>query len=440
MERKDYNIQRIKKINKIHNSNDITEFLVKYTKHNNDNNNEDIKLYIEKEINIIKHYEDLIITQEERDKAFQNMRLKLNNEIQILSKISNDNIIKIYKFYENPENIYHIITENYQCNLWDIIRHQISVKKYLKESIVIKIFAQICLGVSGIHHLNMIHRNINPSNIYLFPNQVIKLSNFDLSRILDSSNEKSITFIKNTWKEYMSPEMGMNIPYSFKHDIWSLGILLFHLMSLKVPFNCKQLNEIRTIKKIDPNFIYIKLPNHYSKEIKNLCVDLLRAYPAERPDIETIINKYKIVKNEVNKIKMGNNKYFSCIKDIYKNEPKITEKNCKLKEDIDNKFKIFVVRNKNMKNNQKLANNQKNIENLTNLPKIIREHKYNLNPKLKIHSKPKKTIEIINETLPKYLSGFVIDLPESINSINLQNSKFQNSSESNKISSSIENK
>ena len=48
----------------------------------------------------------------------------------------------------------------------------------------------------------------------------------------------------------MSPEMIMNIPYSFKNDIWTLAILLFIMMNMKFPFNFKKLNEIQFIKKL----------------------------------------------------------------------------------------------------------------------------------------------------------------------------------------------
>ena len=65
-----------------------------------------------------------------------------------------------------------------------------------------------------------------------------------------NENEYSITFENNNYLEYMSPEMIMNIPYSFKNDIWTLAVLLFIMMNMKFPFNFKKLNEIQFIKKL----------------------------------------------------------------------------------------------------------------------------------------------------------------------------------------------
>jgi len=177
----------------------------------------------------------------------------------------------------------------------------------------------------------------------LISNKIVKISNFDVSRVLYNANERSITPINNSWNEYISPEMGMNIPYSFKNDIWSLGILLFHMMAKKVPFNNKQLNDIQNIKKVDPLFIITKIPRHYSNDIKNLCVDLLKAYPADRPDINSILTKYRIIKDEIpiiDKI-LGGNIYhmnkFDSMDNLYKTDFKLK---------FDEKYKI---KNKNKK-------------------------------------------------------------------------------------------
>ena len=279
-------IQRIKKINKYSTINSPV-YLIKYCPKKNSKNSEYI-LCLEKEI-IIKGNSEQI----------QNSKEKLEKEIKIINSFPSNYFLKIYEYFQYPENIFHIITENYQNDLSDLIKHQLNKKSYLSENIIISYFYQICCGIKYLHDSNILHRNINPSNIILISNKTVKisLSNFYL-RSLFNEKERSITFINNNYREYMSPEMAMNIPYSFKNDIWALGVLLFHMMSLKVPFNFKQLNEIQFTKKVDSNYLFNKLPKHYSSELKKLCVQLLKAYPAERPDINSIFNKYKIFGNK----------------------------------------------------------------------------------------------------------------------------------------------
>ena len=268
------NIKRIKLINKYSTINSKV-YLIKYKI-----NNESI-LCLEKEIKI--------------NNNIDNLKDKLEKEIKLINSLPSNYFLKIYEYYEYPDGVFHIIIENYISDLSELIKQQINKKNYFSENIIIKIFNKILLGIKYLHDLNILHRNINPSSIVITSNKIIKISisNFFI-RYLYNEDEKSITLINHNYKEYISPEMYMNIPYSFKNDIWSLGILLFHILCLKVPFNIKQLNEIQFTKKINSNLLYHKIPKHYSNNIKYLCINLLKAYPADRPDINTIFNNYKI--------------------------------------------------------------------------------------------------------------------------------------------------
>jgi hypothetical protein len=220
----------------------------------------------------------------------------------------------------------------------------------------------------------------------------ISISNFFL-RSLFNENERSITFVNNNYLEYMSPEMVMNIPYSFKNDIWALGVLLFHMMSLKLPFNFKQLNEIQFTKKVDGNLLYNRLPKYFSNDIKNLCVQLLKAFPADRPDINTIFQKYKIFGNKndfllnMNKTAwnddkiINNNKHLEikhnfksfCSKYIkFGSDRKIIAKNINDKEHKDSDFKISIYENikEKIEDPYNIINNKQNNTINTNIINI----------------------------------------------------------------------
>ena len=336
MDRKHKKYQKIKIISKQNNL-DYTDYLVNYIpRRNNKENNKPI-VCIDREIDIPKRYSKEKMSDEEKKILCKKTKDHLEKEIKEISKLSHKGITKIIDYFEEPENVFHIISENYQCDLDDFIKMQKRKNKYFSESLVLSFFTQVCLAIKYIHDLNILHRNINPSNIILVSNKIVKISNFDVSRILYTSNEKSITLVKNSWDSYISPEMGMNIPYSFKNDIWCLGILLFNMMALNCPFNNKQLFDIQNIKKVDRVYLYNKLPRHFSNDIKNLCIDLLKAYPAERPDINSVLNNYRIIKNEILKVEKilgGNLNKIDNIKNMYR-----TDLNFKQKIEGKNKSK-----------------------------------------------------------------------------------------------------
>ena len=354
-------IQRIKKLNKFSTS-ETNVYLIKYIPKKSIKNNNGILepiICIEKEININKISSEINYSKE-----------KLEKEIKLINSFPSNYFLKIFEYFQYPENVFHIITENYQSDLSELIKQQITKKNFFSENIIISIFTQIFNGIKYLHDLNILHRNINPSNIILISNKTVKISisNFFL-RSLFNENERSITFVNNNYLEYMSPEMVMNIPYSFKNDIWALGVLLFNMMSLKLPFNFKQLNEIQFTKKVDSNLLYNRLPRYFSNDIKNLCVQLLKAFPADRPDINTIFQKYKIFSNKndflinMNKTECNNDKNINninnnkhlerkhnfksfCSKYIkFGSDRKIITKNIKDNEHKDSDFKISIYEN-----------------------------------------------------------------------------------------------
>lgn len=441
-------IQRIKQINK-NNNIDYTEFLIKYCPRNIQKEH-NIITCVEREINIINQLPQKTITEEEKVKLCKSMKDKYKKEMKIISKFSHPNIIKIIDSFEYPENIIHIISENYQCDLDEFIKMQINKKRYFSESIILSFFTQICLGIKYIHDLNILHRNINPSNILLISNKIVKLSNFDLLRVLYTSNEKSITLINNVWNSYISPEMGLNIPYSFKNDIWSMGILLFHMMALKVPFNLNQLKDIQNKKKVEPMTIYNKIPKHFSNDIKMLCIDLLKAYPAERPDINSILTKYKIIKNEVEQIKkmLGNNIVSNIQNNNIKNmnrtdlKYKIDEKNKNKninKINFRNRFKSFSnnsIKIGTEKNNNNINNNIKSNNKIdASIKKEEKDKKENENLKISIYENIKEKVNDPNNIMePNYITGEIINIPENSESLDLR--LFKNTSNSNKRTNS----
>ena len=425
--------QRIKPIKK-NNNLDGSQFLVKYYQKKIQKENNKPMMCIEREINIPKKLSKEILKEGEKEEIYKNMKNKFEKEMKLVKKFSHPNIIKIIDYLESPDNIFHIIYENYQCDLSETIENQFNKKKYFSESIILSFFTQICLGIKYIHDLNILHRNINPSNILLISNKIIKISNFDFSRILYTENERSITFIINSCNDYISPEMIMNIPYSFKNDIWALGFLLFHMMALKVPFNNKQLNEIHITKKVDPIFLLNKIPKHFSNEIKSLCLDLLKAYPAERPDINSILTKYRIIQNQVKEIQKihGNNLFVqSNIKNINKSNFNLNFKMEERNKNNNTKYKprFNSICSNYIKIEKKNSNNKVKSKKKTNLSEG-KEKKKDIDDRLSIYQNIQERVKDPNNIMDNYIYGEIINIPDNSESIDINN--FKNISNNNK--------
>lgn len=114
--------------------------------------------------------------------------------------------------------------------------------QYWSEDHVLNWFTQICLALKHVHDRKILHRDLKSQNIFLTKNNMIKLGDFGIARVLSETKSKAKTVVGTPY--YLSPEIIQSKPYSFKSDIWSLGVLLYEMCALQPPFNAQSLHQL----------------------------------------------------------------------------------------------------------------------------------------------------------------------------------------------------
>jgi NIMA (never in mitosis gene a)-related kinase len=234
--------------------------------------------------NIIYVLKQIPITEEDY-KDPKNLE-EILNESKILSSLHSNYILKYYDSFIYDNNLI-IITE--YCSygdLCDYLMMYINKDKKLTEKLIWKIFIQISLGLYYLHNQKILHRDIKTKNIFLKENFAVKIGDLGIAKILNNTNSFATTFIGTPY--YLSPEIVKNSPYSFKTDVWSLGVLLYQMCALKMPFDADSLpNLSKKILKAE----YKDIPNIYSKNLKDLISSLLQIEPKNRPTVKEILSK-----------------------------------------------------------------------------------------------------------------------------------------------------
>ena len=160
-------------------------------------------------------------------------------EIAILRTLDHMNILKIYEFYQD-EKCFYLINE--YCNEGDLFEK--IQQGPLNEYSVCYIIKQILSAIDYCHDNNILHRDLKLESILIesFENIIIKNENIELLniKISDFSSARSFRKHKNLTKKvgtpyYIAPEV-LNRNYNEKCDIWSIGVLMFMLLSGKPPF------------------------------------------------------------------------------------------------------------------------------------------------------------------------------------------------------------
>ena len=193
-------------------------------------------------------------------------------EISTHLKLSHENIVKLYSYYEDKENIYIILEPVTNGTLF----HKIRNENYLSESQAFHYFIQLVSAINFLHINGFIHRDIKPENILLDEKDNIKLCDFGWC-INVEKYEKRTTFCGTF--EYMAPEIVKDESYNSEIDIWALGILLYEMLHGYSPFRTKNPQKTKIGEEYKPIFMNI-LKMEYTidkeNELSPECVDMIK--------------------------------------------------------------------------------------------------------------------------------------------------------------------
>lgn len=88
----------------------------------------------------------------------------------------------------------------------------------------------------------MLHRDLKPENVFVTSSGQLKLGDFGIASVLGGSTELAKTCVGSPC--YLSPEIIQGLPYSYKSDVWSLGVLLYRIASNRFPFDAANLAQL----------------------------------------------------------------------------------------------------------------------------------------------------------------------------------------------------
>lgn len=258
-------------------------------------------------------------------------------EAQAAASLSHPNIVSIYDV-GNEDNIYYIVME-YIDGI--TLKEYIAQKGKLEWKEAVKIAIQICSAIEHAHSKQIIHRDIKPQNILLTKEGIAKVTDFGIARAATSS---TITMVGTTIGSvhYFSPEQARGGYIDGKSDLYSLGIVIYEMITGKIPFDgdspvavaLKHIHD-KPVRPIDiDSSIPIALNDVVMKAIKKeqsgrhqtateLLEDLYRVlrepngHFAEDNSLDTdenptkrirVIDQDEIIEEEGNVIKKDNNK------------------------------------------------------------------------------------------------------------------------------------
>ncbi|KAM3131510.1 hypothetical protein pb186bvf_016440 [Paramecium bursaria] len=234
-----------------------------------------------------------VIKQVDLTQMKEDERKETIKEARILEALRHPNIVRFREVYKTKKGRLCIVMD--YADGGDL-SNKIRQGQSLTETQILDWFTQMCLAIKHVHDRKIIHRDLKTQNIFLTQDGIIKLGDFGIARVLNHTREKCKTMVGTPY--YLSPEIIESRDYSFKTDIWSLGVILYELCTLKPPFNAESLHGL-ALKIVRGQ--YNPLPDRYSTSVRQLVQSLLQVDPIRRPSIHDIL-KMPVIVNRIKSV------------------------------------------------------------------------------------------------------------------------------------------
>ncbi|GMI60638.1 hypothetical protein ScalyP_jg10538 [Parmales sp. scaly parma] len=245
---------------------------------------------------LVKHSKDNVLYAVKVIKYDQKeFKLQAKKEIDMMTSLCHPYVIMTHDVFVSNDlkNIHIVMTYCDSGDFNKLVKNNVRCLENKKDTFsytgqqVLKWFCQVCLGLQYLHENRILHRDIKGANIFLYEsNKYVRIGDFGLAKKLDSENDNCQNEVGTA--SYISPEMINGKGYSFPSDVWSLGCVLYELLTLTLPFEGE--TTVDLVRKIgfEPppaQGPFVSAP----KELWAIVIAMLEKDPEERITIEKIL-------------------------------------------------------------------------------------------------------------------------------------------------------
>lgn len=227
---------------------------------------------------------------------------RFQREALSASSLSHPNIVEVYDVGEDNGQYYIVMEYIEGCQLKQLLKK----RGRLTLSEVIDIMLQITDGLSVAHDAYIIHRDIKPQNIMILDSGLVKITDFGIAMAMNSTQLTQTNSVMGS-VHYLPPEQANGKGSTLQSDIYSMGILMYELLTGELPYK-------------GDNAVEIAL-----KHLKEKIPSVREKFPEIPQSVENIIIKAtaKNPKNRYADARAMNEDLRTCLDDSRVNEPKI---------------------------------------------------------------------------------------------------------------------
>lgn len=165
---------------------------------------------------------------------------RFRQEARAAANLSHPNIVTVHDFGMDEGQLYIVMENVPGKDLKTLIRQQ---GRFL-EAEAIPLMVQACAGVGYAHRAGLVHCDIKPHNLLVTPDQRLKVTDFGIARALTTIHPEERTEVVWGSPQYFSPEQARGEAPSPASDVYSLGVVLYEMLSGSLPFVANSAEEL----------------------------------------------------------------------------------------------------------------------------------------------------------------------------------------------------
>jgi eukaryotic-like serine/threonine-protein kinase len=204
-------------------------------------------------------------------------RERFQGEVETLKLLNHPNIVTLIGYGEEDGQLFFVMELVDGLSLEGALQ----AGRRFQWDQVIDIAVQVCAALKHAHDHGVIHRDLKPANLLLTPNGTVKLTDFGIAKLFGVSGLTMAGSMIGT-PDYMSPEQTEGFPATGRSDLYSLGCVMYALISGKPPFTSpsitKIIDRVRTVEALPLRRLVPDLP----EPMERIVAQLLNKDPAQR--------------------------------------------------------------------------------------------------------------------------------------------------------------
>ncbi|CAN6686491.1 unnamed protein product [Malus baccata var. baccata] len=219
-------------------------------------------------------------------------------EVAILREVHHSNVVRFIGACTKSPHLC-IVTEYMPGgSLYDYLHKNHNI---LKLSELLKFAIDVCKGMEYLHQNNIIHRDLKTANLLMDTNNVVKVADFGVARF---QNQEGVMTAETGTYRWMAPEVINHQPYDQKADVFSFAIVLWELVTAKVPYDT--MTPLQAALGVRQG-LRPEIPNNGHPKLLELMQRCWDSFPSNRPSFSDITAQLESLLQEVQEISEPSN-------------------------------------------------------------------------------------------------------------------------------------